>query len=140
MTPILSVLVDSVPIKANESINLIVSNITTYKIACSAVNSKPDVDLSIFDTNSLLSLSNGLNNKSYGFCDTKNLCTSVLEIDFQVYDARLYNMTSLTCATTSRNPLVSLSASTQRNISVKARSIISTSFFLLLFILIFYLT
>lgn len=115
-------MVDNVPIKANESISLIVSNITAYKIACSAVNSKPDVDLSIYDTNTLLPLSNGLNNKSTGFCDANNLCTSVLEVDFQVYDSRFYNMTSLTCATRSKNPQVDLSVSTQRNISVKARS------------------
>jgi hypothetical protein len=90
-----------------------------YKMVCTAINSKPDVDLLLYDSNTLLPLSDGLNNKSTGFCDTNDLCTRILQVDFQFADTKFINMTSLTCAARSNDDRVDLFASLQRKVSVK---------------------
>ena len=118
VTPILGLVVDGKAIQSNETISLVNGPSFTYKIICSSVNSKPDVNLALYDTNSLISLSNGLNNKSSGLCDSNNLCTRVLQVDFQFFDPRLNNMSSLTCAAVSNNPNASLSATLVRSVSV----------------------
>ena len=119
VTPILSLTVDGSSIEQNDTINLIVSKDNVYKIVCSSINSKPDVDLLLYDTKTLLPLSNGLNNKSTGYCDSNDLCTRVLQVDFQFTDSKFINMTSLTCAARSNSYEVDLFTSLQRNVSVK---------------------
>lgn len=109
-------------IQPNDTIYLLNQNNETYRFVCSALNSKPDVVLSLYDTNTNLTLSNGFNNKSSGLCDPNNLCTQVLQVDFQFSDSRFINMTSLSCSAFSTNSQVDLIATTSRNVSVKTLS------------------
>ena len=118
MIPSLSIIVDNIQIQSADTINLINSSSLTYKIACTAVASKPDVDLILVDTYTQISLSNGMNNKSSGSCDTNDLCTKVLQVDFQFSDSQFYNMSSLTCITRSNNPQVNLTTSIARNVII----------------------
>ena len=111
--------VDSDIIQPNDTIYLLNQNNETYRFVCSALNSKPDVVLSLYDTNTGLPLSDGLNNKSTGLCDPNNLCTQLLQVDFQFTDSRFLNMTSLTCSATSTNSQVDLIATISRNVTVK---------------------
>ena len=110
--------VNNVIIESNSTINLINQKNEIQRFICSALNAKPDVVLSMYDTNTGLPLSDGFNNKSTGLCDSNNLCTQVLQIDFQFTDSRFLNMTSLTCAAVSNNPNVNLTSSIQRNVTI----------------------
>ena len=110
--------VNNVVIESNGTINLINQNNEIHRFVCTALNSKPDVVLSLYDTNTGLPLSDGLNNKSTGFCDSNNLCSQVLQVDFQFTDSRFLNMSSLTCAAVSNNPNVDLTTSIQRNVTI----------------------
>ena len=110
--------VNNVVIQPNGTINLINQNNEIQRFVCSALNSKPDVVLSLFDTNTGIPLSDGINNKSSGSCDPNNLCTQVLQVDFQFTDSRFLNMTSLTCAASSTNNQVDLTTSIQRNVTI----------------------
>jgi hypothetical protein len=105
-------------VQDNETI--IFNNITSsYSITCIAVNAKPDVDLSLYDTNTLLPLSNNITNNSItGFCEQEDLCTRILQVNFAFYDRSFINMTSLTCAAKSKDPMVDLSLQISRNVSV----------------------
>lgn len=119
----MSLIVDGIPVQSNDTISL--SSNQTYKFVCTAINAKPDVDLSLYDSNSLLPLSNGANNKSTGFCDANNLCSKILQVDFQFVDPRFNNMSSLTCQANSNNPQVNLTTSIQRNVEIKSQAPVS---------------
>jgi len=119
----MSLVVDGLPIQSNDSISLSFNQ--TYKFVCSAINAKPDVNLSLYDSTSLLPLSNGANNKSTSFCDPNSLCTTILQVDFQYVDPRFNNMSSLTCLANSNNPQVNLTTSIQRNVAIKSQAPIS---------------
>ncbi len=116
--PLLGISIDSNQVLPNQTITLINGNNAIYKIVCSALNAKPDVDLFLFDSNSLLPLSNGINNKTAGQCDANNLCTKILQVNFEFNDSSFNNMNSLTCAAVSNNPNVNLTTSIQRSVSV----------------------
>lgn len=106
-------------VQENETIVFTNTTNASYIITCIAVNAKPDVDLSVYDTHTLLPLSNNISNSSItGFCEQDDLCTRILQIRFQFYDPRFINMTSLTCATKSKDPMVDLNAKISRNVSV----------------------
>ena len=96
-----------------------------YILSCISIGSKPDVDLSMFDTNTQLNLANGLNNLTTGYCDLNNLCTKVLQVNFQFTDSRFNNLSSITCLAKSNNIAVNLTTSIQRNVTVI--SLISTT-------------
>ena len=102
---------------AKNSSNLI------YQITCSSVNSNPDVNLTLYDTNSLISLSNNLNSVFQKTCnDSIHLCSNTLQVNFQFVDNRFDNMNSLTCAANSANPQVPLIETISRNVTVKIPS------------------
>lgn len=63
-------------------------------------------------------MSNDLNSLIYGICNPSGLCTKVIQVDFQLTDPNFYSMSSLTCAGQSNDPLVNLTVSIQRNVSV----------------------
>ncbi len=91
----------------------------TFQIVCSSIKSRPDVALSIFDSDSLLSLSNGQNTIKQGMCEAYNICTEILQINFQFQDNSFNNMKSLTCLANSTNTLIPLISTLSRNVSVK---------------------
>jgi hypothetical protein len=91
----------------------------TYQIVCSSIKSRPDVALSIFDSDSLLSLSNGQNTIKQGSCISYNICTQILQINFQLKDNSFNNMKSLTCLANSTDTLIPLVSTISRNVSVK---------------------
>jgi len=102
---------------AKNSSNLI------YQITCSSVDSNPDVNLTLYDTNSLISLSNNLNSVVLKTCnDSIHLCSNTLQVNFQFVDNRFDNMNSLTCAVNSTNPQVPLIETISRNVTVKIPS------------------
>ena len=102
----------------NQTITLF-KNKLTYQIVCSSVNSNPNVNLKLYDTNSLTSLSTSSNSVLLNACNsTTNLCNSILQVNFQFTDNRFDNMTSLTCAANSSNPNIPLFNFVSRNVSV----------------------
>ena len=111
-------LIDNNQVLPNQTISLINGNNAIYKIVCSAVDAKPDVNLYLYDTSTLLPLSNGANNKTAGQCDGNNLCTKILQVEFQFTDSSFNNINSLTCAAISNNPNINLTTSIQRNVTV----------------------
>lgn len=90
----------------------------TYKIICSAVNTKPDVSLSLYDTYSSLPLSNSLNSIKQSSCNSNNLCSGILQVNFQFPDSRFDSMSSLSCTATSIDPNIQLIQSISRNTTV----------------------
>ena len=105
------------PIDSNETI-LLTKNDHTYYISCNAY-SKPAVNLTLYDTNSMIPLSNFRNDTSYYNWGWSSYgYYSYLNVYFQFLDDRFDSMTSLTCAATSLNPLVPLSSSITKNITV----------------------
>jgi hypothetical protein len=106
-------------ILSNQTITLINSNNNVYLITCTSLNSKPDVYLSLFDSNTRLNLANQFNNQtSTGYCDAYNLCTKVLQVNFQFTDPRFSNISSITCQANSNDLAVNLTTSIQRNVTV----------------------
>lgn len=106
----------------NESSQLTLSNDglnRTYSFVCSSVNSRPGVTLSIYDSNSMLSLAKGQINITQSSCLAYNLCTEILQINFQFKDQTFNNMTSVTCSTTSKDNLIPLISTISRNVTVK---------------------
>ena len=109
--------VDNVVVSESNTISLFYNQ--TYAISCSSVGSKPDVSLSLFDTASGISLSNGQNNITSGSCDSNTLlCNEILQIVFS-YDSIFDQMTSITCKAESKYPsLYPLTASISRSVLV----------------------
>ena len=90
----------------------------TYEIVCASLGSKPDVSLSLYDTNSFIQLSNSLNSIIQGSCSSLNLCNQYLQVNFQFTDSRFDSMASLSCSTSSKNPSIQLTQYIQRNTTV----------------------
>ena len=106
---------------ANQTISLTKDSTTNpiYQIVCLSTDSNPDVNLTLYDTNSLISLSTSSNSAVQKTCNTTNLCRNILQVNFQFNnDTRFDSMNSLTCTANSTNPQVTLSASVSRNVSV----------------------
>jgi hypothetical protein len=103
-------------INNNQTITLTRSNTNqTYQFICSSIGSRPDVSLSLYDTNSSLKLSNNLNSIEQSSCNINNICTAILQVNFQFTDASFDTMTSLSCGTSSKTPSVPLATSISRN-------------------------
>jgi hypothetical protein len=105
-------------VSSNKTITLIKNSAQQiYQIYCSSSNSNPDVNLTLYDTNSLIPLTSGSNYFIQKSCNL-SLCQNVLKVDFQFKDDRFNNMTSFTCAANSSNPAVQLVSSISQNVSV----------------------
>lgn len=92
---------------------------TVYQILCTSVTSKPDISLSIYDSNTRLSLSNTQNSITSNSCDSNNLCTNILQVNFQFLDNSFNQMTSLSCTAESKNFLVPLTQTIRRDVNVQ---------------------
>jgi hypothetical protein len=97
----------------SDTINVNSNQNLTYYIACSSINSKPQVNITLYDTNTNRSLQNINNFVSSSSCDSLKLCTSINQYKFQEMD--LMNLTSITCRASSVNS-IPLTASIQRNV------------------------
>lgn len=107
-------------VNATDSLTL-VNNYTniTYRISCVSANSKPDVNLTIYDTATNTSIANRNNFFIYKNCSTpQKLCTNILDVGFQFGDPRFNNIASLTCGAISTDSLVSLSLQISRSVIV----------------------
>ena len=93
-------------------------NNDTYNFRCASSNSKPNVDLSLYDSNTLVPIQNNLNSYSAGQCDSNGLCTKILVVDFKINDAKYLNLTALTCYAKSADPKIQLETSISRNVVV----------------------
>ena len=109
----MTLIYNNVIVNASQTI-ILTKNNQTYTITCASVDSNPDVNLTLFDTNSLISLSTSSNSLLKNSCNS-SLCTNILQVNFQFSDNSFDNMTSLTCAANSSNPLVPLTTSISRN-------------------------
>ena len=89
----------------------------TYYFYCTAF-SNPGVNLTLYDTNSMLPLTTFNNSYYHTYCYTNYGCYSYLTVYFQFADNSFDNMSSVTCAATSYNNLVFLSNSISRNVLV----------------------
>jgi hypothetical protein len=118
--PLLTLLLGSQIVYANQTLNLTkdFSKNTTYLITCASINSKPDVNLALFDTKTNNSLSNKGNTLSSVQCNSFNLCTKLIQVSFQFQDNSFDNLNSITCSANSFNSSVPLSVSLQRNVSL----------------------
>ena len=90
----------------------------TFPIICAAISSKPNVDLELYDTNSLKSLSNGFNSNTKSTCDSNNLCTVILLVNFQFLDSQFNSLNSVSCSANSSNINVPLFLTTKRNVLI----------------------
>ena len=104
----------------------------TYQIICSAINAKPNVNLTLYDTTSLKSLSTSSNSVIQENCGAYDLCTDILQVNFQFQDNSFDNMTSLTCSANSSDLDVPLYRTTSRNVTIKSPSLL---FFIIIIIL-----
>ena len=83
----------------NDTININLQQNSTYIIACSSINSKPEVSISIYDTKTNLSISNGNDYVISKSCNGYNLCTVIYQ--YQLQSSNLLNRESITCKATS---------------------------------------
>ena len=105
------------PINSNELI-ILTKNDHIYNISCSTY-SNPAVNLTLYDTYSMIPFSNFQTDTSFIYRGCSSLgYYSFLNVNFQFLDNKFDNMTSLTCAATSSNPLVYLSSSITKNVTV----------------------
>ena len=102
---------------------------TTYFITCATIKSKPDVNLTLYDTNSMKSLSTGSNSVSSDVCDSYDLCTNILQVNFQFQDNSFDSLNSLTCSANSISSNVPLLVSLQRNVSLTIIGIFILKYF-----------
>ena len=114
----MSIIFNNTLVSSNKTITLIKNSAQqTYQIYCSSSYSNPDVNLTLYDTNSLISLSSSSNSFIQKSCNF-SLCQNILKVDFQFKDDRFNNMTSFTCAANSINPQVPLVSTISQNVSV----------------------
>lgn len=119
--PTLSIIVNNRIINQSDTIDLTVSDQQVYEISCLSVYSKPDVNLELYDTNSLVSLSDGKNSiQSSSSCSpSSQLCSRVLQVNFKLtLTSNFLNMRSLSCTATSVDPQVNLTSTIQRKTNI----------------------
>ena len=97
----------------------------TYQFVCSAIDSKPDVNLTIYDSNTLLPLSNSQNSIISVSCSSINVCTKTLQITFKLISTFI-SMTSLSCSANSTNSLIPLYTTITRSVRVTSIGLYST--------------
>jgi hypothetical protein len=115
--PVLSLAVNNVTYNSSDVIQLSYPSSTVYQMICYSANSKPDVTLSIYDSNSSLSLGNSSNAASTYTCDTFGLCNVVYVVNFELTPAFL-SMTSLSCGAKSVIPEVNLDTVISRRVLI----------------------
>jgi hypothetical protein len=86
-------------ITEGNSLNLINDQKTVNKIVCISIISKPDVDLFLFDSQSLISLSDGFNYLVLGSCTNTNVCAKIYQVNFVFpSDSKFDNMKQISCS------------------------------------------
>jgi len=118
--PILNMLFNNSIVNSNQTINLI-NDFTnkTIPIVCASINSKPNVTLVMYDSNTLTILSNDSNSIIESSCNN-SLCTNILQLNFGL--KALSNLTSISCSAKSTNQQVPLILTISRNISIQTPS------------------
>lgn len=118
--PVLAVSVNNVTYNASDTISLTYPSPTAYQVICVAVNSKPDVALALFDSNSSLSLGNASNSATSSSCDaTYRLCNTVYAVSLQLaVGSPFASMSSLTCMATSKIAQVDLNTTLSRAVRI----------------------
>jgi hypothetical protein len=121
--PVLSLSVNNVTYNQSDTITFNYPSSTIYQIICFSSNSKPDVTLSLFDSNSSVSLGNSSNSATTYTCDSNQLCNVVYVVNFQMPPGSPFvSMTSLTCMASSVVPLVNLDTMISRKVFINTIS------------------
>ena len=117
VTPTMALFINNQPILENETVTFEYG--VDYLILCTAVNSRPDVSLTIYDTDTKLALSqNSIYNST---CDpTTEICNAFYQILFRLDDTNnnFDNMNSFTCFANSKINDLNLTKSIVRKINV----------------------
>jgi hypothetical protein len=110
--PIMVILYNNSEVNSNQT--LVFNKNQIYQIVCSSVNSNPDVSLALYDTDSLIQLSNSVNSYLQSF-NQSNLYTNILQVDLNFTGNTFDNIKSLTCLANSTNMQVPLVQMITRN-------------------------
>jgi hypothetical protein len=132
---VFTIIFDGQIVNSSQAIELIkdFKSNQTYQIVCAAVNAKPNVNLTLYDTTSMRSLSTSSNSLVQESCGAYDLCTDILQVNFQFQDNSFDNMTSLTCSANSSDLDVPLNSKTSRNVTIKAPSLLLFIIIIILF-------
>jgi hypothetical protein len=110
---------NNVTYNSSDTIILNYPSSAVYQIICYSANSKPDVTLSLFDSNTSLSLGNSSNSATTYSCDSYGLCNVVYIVNFQLSAGSPFlSMTSLSCMANSVIPEVNLDTTISRRIQI----------------------
>ena len=113
----MSILVGTTLVNQSDTIYLNVSS--TYIVTCLAVQAKPDVNLILYDSDSLITLGSSSNSKTTHQCDSNNLCNVIYQVNFlPILNTPLASMTSLTCMASSVLPQIDLNSFIARNVVI----------------------
>ena len=120
--PLLSIVVGQTIYNETDIITFNVS--MSYQVACLAIDAKPDVNLDLFDSNTLESIGNSSNSATTHSCGANNLCNVIYEVTLVLNPGSPFlTMTSLTCMSKSVLPDINLDYSIQRTVKVLNNSI-----------------
>lgn len=115
--PVLTFVVGTTIFNASDTI--IFNAPGTYQLACLSVQSKPEVELSIFDSNRFLPLGNSANSQTTRSCGPNNLCDVIYQVSLELSAGSPFlTMSSLTCMAKSLLSQVNLDTSISRNVRV----------------------
>ena len=104
----------------NDTLALVANDNSTYKIACASINSRPDVELFIYDTGSQVQLSSfsGSRYQKSKTCDDRlGLCSNLLEVSFRFDSNYTLWFNSLSCSAVSTDKFVELVSTITRKVS-----------------------
>ena len=112
---------NNLPINANQTITLVALPNYVNTIACASVYSRPDITLTLYDTQSLLPLSTSLNSNNTKSCLQSNVCTNILYVYFQFQNNQFNSLNSISCSANSTNPNVPLLSVITRNATISSK-------------------
>ena len=118
--PKLSIVVENVLVGANDTIHMNVYS--SYRIACAAVNARPDVRLFMYDTlrPNVSLTSNAIDVRFSHSCDYSayGLCSSLLEIVYEPSSDMYDMLTSISCSANSTEEFAPMLEIIKRDVSV----------------------
>jgi len=110
---------NNLEVYANQTIQLV--NIPNYinLVVCASVYSRPDVNLTLYDTNTRVTLSTYSNSNRTKTClSSSNICTNILYVYLEI---QKHSLNSISCSTQSLDPNVPLLAVISRNVTISSR-------------------
>lgn len=112
---------NNLPINESQTISLVALPNYVNTIVCASVNSRPDITLTLYDTQSLLPLSTSLNSNNTKSCLQSNVCTNLLYVYFQFQNNQFNSLNSISCSANSTNLNVPLLSVITRNVTISSK-------------------